>query len=148
MTLMLPYHYGKAAFMGGTAGADVPVDVISDNLALTLHTATYTPNRLTHRWASDLSAELASGNGYTTGGVLLASKTVSAPDGSGNVFVDAADVVFNFTANKTFRYAVLKKDSGVAGTSPLLWLVDFEADQTIGVTFQIAWNASGLWQLT
>lgn len=147
MTLMLPYHYGKAALHGGVAAGDVPVDFLSDNIALTLHTATYTPNRLTHRWASDLAAELAAGNGYTAGGVLLTSKAVSAPDGSGNVFIDAADVTFNFTASKTFRYAVIKKDTGTAGTSPLLWLVDFESDQTLAVTFQIIWNASGLWQI-
>src|SRR5688500_9562565 len=147
MTLMLPYHYGKAAFMGGIAAGDVPVDVISDNLRVTLHTATYTPNRLTHRWYTDLTNELATATGYTAGGELLTGKTVSAPDGSGNVFVDAADISWNFTASKTFRYAVIRKDSGTGGTSPLLWLVDFEADQTISLPFTLIWNASGMWQL-
>lgn len=148
MTLILPYHYGKAAFQGGIAAGDAPVDVLSDTLALTLHTVTYVPNRLTHRWASDLTAELASGNGYTTGGVVLAGKTVSAPDGSGDVFINADDVTFNFTASKTFRYAVIKKDTGTAGTSPLLWLIDFESDQTLAVTFQIIWNAAGIYKLS
>lgn len=146
MTLILPYHYGKAAFMGGIAGGDSPVDLLTDDISLTLHTATYTPNRSTHRWASDLTNELANGDGYTTGGVDLTGKTVSAPDGSGDVFFNADDVTFNFTASKTFRYAVIKKDSGVAGTSPLLWLIDFESDQTLAVTFQIVWNASGIWK--
>lgn len=148
MTLMLPYHYGKAAFMGGTASGDVPVDWLSDTINVQLHTSTYAPNRLTNRWQSDLSNELAAGGGYTTGGITLTSKTVSAPDGSGNVFVDAADITWNFSASKTFRYAVVLKSTGTATTSPLLWLVDFEADQTVSIPFQLVWNASGLWQLS
>lgn len=145
---MLPYHYGKAAFMGGIAAGDVPVDVLSDNLAVTLHTATYVPNRLTNRWASDLSNELATGGGYTTGGELLANKSVSAPDAEGDVLVNADDITWPFTASKTFRYAVIKKDTGVAGTSPLLWLIDFESDQTVSVPFTLVWNAAGIWQLS
>jgi hypothetical protein len=147
MTLMLPYHYMKAALVGGIASGDVPVDWLTDTVKVTLHTATYAPNRLTHRWYSDLTNELATATGYTAGGETFTGKTVSTPDGDGSIFVDAADVSWNFTASKTFRYAVVRKDTGTGGTSPLLWLVDFEADQTISLPFTLIWNASGLWEM-
>ncbi len=145
--LMLPYHFMKAALVGGIASGDVPVDWLTDTIKITLHTATYTPNRLTHRWHSDLTNELATGNGYTTGGETLTAKAVSSPNGSGQVAVDAADVTWNFTASKTFRYGVVRKDTGTSGTSPLLWLVDFEADQTVAIPINLIWNAAGLWTM-
>ncbi len=53
------------------------VDYDSDAIHLTLHTSTYTPNLNTHDYVDDLTNELAASGGYTTGGVQLASKTVT-----------------------------------------------------------------------
>lgn len=39
----------------------------------TLHTSTFNPNRLTMDYVNDLTNELASGAGYTTGGVSMAA---------------------------------------------------------------------------
>lgn len=52
------------------------VDINSDNIVITLHTSSYTPNRSTHDYVNDLSNEVANGNGYTTGGKSLASVTL------------------------------------------------------------------------
>lgn len=49
----------------------------SDSIKTTLHTSTYTPNLDTHAYVSDLTNELAAGSGYSTGGVTLASATVT-----------------------------------------------------------------------
>jgi hypothetical protein len=48
------------------------IDFDTDVIKCSLHTSTYTPNRDTHRYQSDLTNEVASGNGYTTGGATLA----------------------------------------------------------------------------
>lgn len=61
----------------GTAGNAPNFDFLSDALYLTLHTSSYVPNLDTHVFVSDLTNEVANGNGYTTGGVLLSSKTLT-----------------------------------------------------------------------
>lgn len=69
---LLPFaHYFRAAVDGGT------IWDASTDLTLTLHTATYTPDRSTHAFVSDLTNELSTGGGYTQGGTVL-STPVSA----------------------------------------------------------------------
>lgn len=53
------------------------VDWDSDDIVLTLHTSSYTPDLDTHDYVSDLSNELSTAGGYTAGGAALASKTLT-----------------------------------------------------------------------
>ena len=52
------------------------VDIDSDNIVITLHTSSYTPDRSAHAYVSSLSNEVANGAGYTTGGKSLTSVTL------------------------------------------------------------------------
>ena len=47
------------------------INLLSDTFKLSLHTGTFTPNQDTHDYRDDLTNELGSGNGYTTGGATL-----------------------------------------------------------------------------
>lgn len=60
-------------YAGAMLGAlNKEVDWDSDDFRLLLVSSSYTPNRLTHQFASDLGAtELATGGGYTAGGWAL-----------------------------------------------------------------------------
>lgn len=49
----------------------------SDTLKLTLHTSTYSPSLDSNVFVSDLSNELSTAGGYTSGGVTLTSPTVT-----------------------------------------------------------------------
>jgi hypothetical protein len=140
------FDNGKANLTGGVASGGTAIDWLSDTIKAALVVAAYTPNVATHDFWDDVSAnELATGNGYTTGGATLASKTTVVT--GGNADYDAADVVWAFTATKTFRYLVLYKDTGTAATSPLILYVDFGVDRVEDSTFTVVWNASGIFRL-
>lgn len=46
-----------------------------DNMTITAHTVTYTPDRIANSYVSDLSNEVAAGLGYATGGVNVGAVT-------------------------------------------------------------------------
>lgn len=52
------------------------VDWDSDDLRLTAHTSAYTPAD-THDYVDDLTNELATGGGYTSGGLAVASESIT-----------------------------------------------------------------------
>lgn len=143
------YDYFKAHLIGGVSSGQAPIDFLSDTIRVALVTTSYTPALTTHDFWDDVSAnELANGNGYTTNGEALATKTVSAPS-AGTVTIDCADVVWTFSATKTFRYGVIYKDTGTGSTSPLIALIDFFG-ANVGIpagTFTWSLHSSGLFQL-
>lgn len=136
------FWYGNAGVGLVSATAARRWDWVGDTIKCTLHTATYTPNQDTHDFADDLTNEVANGNGYTTGGVTLGTKSVTYDSASNTVRLIAAAAAWTFTASKTARYAVVWKDTGVAGTSPLIGWHDFGSDQTSSGTFTITWDAT------
>lgn len=74
---------------------------------LTLHTSSYTPNAATHAVYADLSNELATANGYTTGGLSLTSVTWTR-SGAVASFAAANAVWTASGAGITCRYAVAR----------------------------------------
>jgi hypothetical protein len=144
------YDNFLATLTGGTSSGGTPIDWLSDTIKISLHTTTYTPALTTHDFYDDITNELATGNGYTTGGDTLASKTTSSP-AAGVVTYDCADNVWTFSAAKSFRYGVIRKDTGTASTSPLMFLIDFDgsANLTAAIgTWTWVVNASGLFTIS
>lgn len=124
---------------------DKEIDFLADTIKVQLHTSAYTPNQDTHDYQNDLTNEVANGNGYTTGGVTLTSKTNSS---STNVVTfDSADPQWTssgsgFTAR---RLVMLDTTPGTSTTNPLILWSDFGQDETAsgGGTFTYQVNASG-----
>ena len=120
----------------------------TDTIKVLLCTSAYAPNQDAHVYKNQITNEVANGNGYATGGVILANKT-SAYDGATNtVKFDADDIVW-LAASVTARYAVIYVDTGNSATSVLLGYVDFDKDvvSTDG-DFRIVWNALGILSAT
>src|SRR5947209_2835354 len=103
-------------------------DWVNDTHKMSLHTSTYTRNQDTDHYYSTVTNGVAAGGGYTTGGVTLTSKTLTYDGPSNTTRMTAANVTWT-ALTATFRRAVVRKDTGVAGTSHLLGWIDFGADQ-------------------
>jgi hypothetical protein len=144
--------FGQAimqAFGSGTAGNAPNIDYLSDTIKVSLHTSTMAPDQDTWVFKSSLTNEVASGNGYTTGGATLANKTLGYTAGT-NVIKFSADAVAWTSSTITARYAVIYDDTPATdATKPLLGYVDFGADviSTNG-TFTITWDGAGIFTIT
>jgi hypothetical protein len=121
----------------------------TDTIDVALVKSTYTPNIDTDTFWSDVSANEATGTGYTAGGAALASKALTVDTANDLVKFTAADTSWP-SSTVTARYAVIYKNTGTASTSPLIGYIDFGADKTTsGDTFYIQWDATnGILKLT
>jgi hypothetical protein len=130
----------------GTTSAD-RVDFATDTIKTSLHTSTYSPAQDTDNYWDDATNEVSSTN-YTSGGVTLASKTLTYTAGTNVVAFDAADAAWT-TVTFTTRYAVVYKSTGTSSTSHLFSYVDFGADQTVSSgNFTVVWAAGGIATIT
>jgi predicted secreted protein len=138
-----PYLQFMVRQMNGNA-----IDLDTDTIKLALVTSSYTPNLDTHDFWDDVSAnEVASGNGYTTGGPTLATAAVTGNTTSDRAEADySVDPSWTFTATKSFRYGVVYKSTGTNSTSPLIGLIDFGATRDEAGLFTIAISSGGLIQ--
>lgn len=118
-----------------------PINFTSDTLKILLTNASYTPNKDTHEFVSDVTNEL-SGGGYVR--KTLASGTVTLNTTTDKIEIDAADITWTALTG-TVRRGVLFKDSGSDATSALVGWVDNESDvPSLGGDFVLTVNASGL----
>ena len=133
------YNNGVLGQWSGTAARRV--DWVNDTIKISLHTSVYVPSQTAHTYYSDLAAELASGSGYTAGGYTMVNKTLTL---SGQeVRLDADDPQWT-AATFTFRYYVIRKDTGTPSTSPLLGYGDMTTDQSISSgTYTLVGDATG-----
>jgi hypothetical protein len=140
--------FGKALEGQYSATSARRVDWATDTIKIALCTSSYTPNQDTHDFFDDVTNEV-SGTGYSAGGVTLGSKTLNYDSGT-NVLSLRGGTSSWSSATFTTRYAVIYKDTGTAGTSPLLGWVDFGGDQSVSSgTFSISWDATdGLLKIT
>ena len=115
----------------------------SDTIKVTLHTSTYTPNRDTHVYVSDLTNE-ATGTGYSSGGVTLTSptQTYTAANSWGTQWAAstayAVDWIVRPTAANGFVYRCAV--AGTSGGSQPTWPTIVGATVTDG---GVTWVCAG-----
>jgi hypothetical protein len=131
---LTPYN----KFVQGQLTGSHFIDFDGDTIKLMLTTSSYTPDKDTHEFKSSVTNEV-SGTNYTAGGNALAGKTVGLNTTSDFIYWDATDLTFT-NVTITFRYGVLYKDTGTAGTSALIAWIDFGANQApSGIDFLVQW---------
>lgn len=119
------------------------VDFENDTIKVALLTDANTPSA-DHDFFSDVSANEVSGTGYTARGATLASETVTQDETNDRDVFGAADVSWA-SSSIMARYAVVYKDTGMAGTSPLIALIDFGSNYTsVSAAFTVTWNDNGI----
>lgn len=126
-----------------------PIDLEVATLKLALLTSSYTPDRDTHDFYNDLTNELATAVGYTSGGVTLTGVALAYDAASDQVRLDFADPSWTFTgAGPTWRYGVVYVDTaGASSTDPLLLLLDWGSSQTVSGTYTITVDATGIFSI-
>jgi hypothetical protein len=139
------------AFWYGLAGRDQwntvaadRIDYLTDTIKCSLHTNTYVPDQDAHDYFNDVTNELAGTGGYTAGGVTLAGKTLTYDGPTNTVRFKCNDITWTaLTSSGPIRYAVYRKDTGVASTSHLMGYVNMGADQSpAGVDFTVRGDAT------
>lgn len=127
---------------------EAPIDIEAGTNQVSLHTATYTPNRDTHDFQSTLTNEVANGSGYTTGGVTLANVAMTYDTASDQVRLDYDNFAWTFTADTAWRYGVhWVNTAGAATTDPLLLLLDWGSSQTVSGTYTVTLDAAGIFAI-
>jgi len=118
-------------------------DFSADTIKVALVTSSYTYDRDLHDYFDDITNEVV-GTGYTAGGQALTSVTWTKDDANDKSVLDANDVAWA-ASTITARGAVIYKDTGTPGTSPLIAFIDFAADKSTNNTeFKITWNSNGI----
>lgn len=130
------------------------LDLDSNTFRMVLVTSAYTPNQSTHSTWADVSANEATGTGYTSSGKLLTC-TVNRPGGSLVTTFDCDDQTWT-TATITAKYAVIVKDADangtLASTDALVCFADLETGggslSSTASSFFVGINAGGVFTAT
>ncbi len=132
---------------------DGTFDMDANTFKAALLTSSYTPDTETDDILGDISAnEVASGNGYTTGGVTLGSVTWTRS--TATVKFDAADAAWTgsaagFVARYLVIYASGTLNSHVNPLVGYMLLDSAPADVAVaaGNTVTVVWNTAGIFTL-
>lgn len=122
---------------------DGSIDLDTNTIKVMLVTSSYTPDQDAHEFHDDITNEVSSA-GYTAGGATLQNPAVTA-DNTDNEGVFDADNVTWSGVTFTTAGAVIYKDTGTSGTSPLIAYIDFGGNQAPSAQdFIIQWATEGI----
>jgi hypothetical protein len=108
----------------------------TDTLKILLSNAA--PNAATHKVRADVT-ELATANGYTSGGVDTQNDSTRT---AGTVTVTGVDVVWTATGGSIgpFRYVILYNDTPTSPADPLIGYWDYGSAVTVNDTETFTWD--------
>lgn len=135
------YNSAKKELFDGT------IDLDSDTIKA-LYVLGYTPNVDSHSKRSDVSSFEISGTGYTTGGVTLQNKTVSADNTDDEGVFDADDIEIDPSSIAADGVILYKSRGGLASADELIVYIPFGSTVTsTNSKHKITWGAEGILNL-
>lgn len=138
------FIYGKVFLSAFNKEITLPGDAVKCMLT----TSAYVPDQDAHQYKSSVTNEVT-GTGYTAGGVTLTTPVFTYTAGTNVVMYDADDAVWA-GSTITARVAVVYDSTPASdATRPLLvyQLSTTDIISTAG-TFQVTWNAAGIFTIT
>jgi hypothetical protein len=114
------------------------VNLGSDTFKMLLVTSSYTPDKDTHNRLDDITNEVASGSGYTTGGVTVAT-TVTLDTANDKTTVTFAAGSWTESTITAAGAVIYKSRGGASSADELVFYNDFGGDiSSTGNTFNVA----------
>ena len=142
-------QFNSSSFMFNSAKKEIgdgTIDLDTDDIYCLL-TLGYTPDIDAHSKRSDVTGEI-SGTGYTSGGVQLTGKTVSADNTDNEGVFDADDVVIASSTLSADGCVLYKKRGGLASADELITYIPFGSTiSSSNSNFKITWSAEGILNL-
>jgi len=123
------YAKGRQAF------ANAGINLSADTIRAVLLTSGYTPSLATHQYLTDLGAN-----------TLGTAQVIAFTSDIGGAYI-GGNVTFATVPAGTATYVALYKDTGVAGTSPLIGLIDTATGLPVTSTGS-SFNISTSWDMT
>lgn len=135
-------YYGKFFL----SMANKEIDFNSDQLKGMLVTSAYSFDKDTHQYKNSITNEVT-GTGYTAGGLVVGSPTITYDAGTDRLIFDGADPNWaNATINPGARGYVLYDNTPASdATRPLILFVDFGQDLTpVNGNIGFTWDSAGM----
>lgn len=123
---------------------DQSIDLVGDTLKATLHGTGYAYDQAADEFFTEATDEL-SGTGYTAGGVTITGVAFNYVSGDLAMYVDMDDPGWVALTMTGIKYCVIRKDTGVDATSPLIAvLVNTVAQDSAGTDYSFPIPVGGL----
>lgn len=133
--------------LGGDAGGDGPIDLLSDTIKASARNA-HTQDQTGDELYGDLAADESSATGYVAGGATLAGKTYTTASLT-TTFDNTADITWTISSGTLNLNALVFYDDTVATPAKPLICCDTVGSQSVtGGDFVYTPNASGIFAIT
>lgn len=120
------------------------IDLLSDTIKVALLTG-YTYDSTHDYWDDVSSYEITPTGTYPAGGVAITSKSIDLDTDDEEGYFDGTDTTMGSSMTASFQQIVIYKDTGVAGTSPLIACVAKESEVSLSSQgCSIQWNTDGI----
>ncbi len=130
---------------GGNTAGEGPMDLLSDTINCALNIA-HTEDQTAHTVWADVSANEVTGTAYVSKGAALATKVYAAT--ALVTKFDADDTTWAASTITADGHWIFD-DTPTSPADPLIAYSTYGGNQsTVGTTFQITWNASGIFSIT